>query len=77
MRDGDMGFLRPTDSMFADRPAVTINAANEKKLRNGAEITDTVCADGEVRVYSEGGFLALCVSRGGILRTVKSFFEVN
>ncbi|MDR0861708.1 MAG: tRNA pseudouridine(55) synthase TruB [Oscillospiraceae bacterium] len=77
LRDGDMSFMLKTDSLFDERPSVTIGADNERKLRVGAEITESVC-DGEYRVYSKDGeFLALCSASGGALKTVKSFFEVG
>ena len=69
--------LLPVDSLFADRPSVTVSEAEEKKLRNGAALPAPGRSEGEVRVYSRSGeFLALCAVTGGELRTVKSFFEV-
>ena len=69
--------LLPTDSLFADRPAVTVNEQGERKLRNGASLRAAGHADGEYRVYGPGGdFLALCALTQGELRTIKSFFEV-
>ena len=70
--------LLPTDSLFSDRPALTVSEAAEKKLRNGAPVPAQKRPDGEYRVYSPGGgFLLLGELRSGELRTVKSFFEVD
>ncbi len=69
--------LLPTDSLFADRPAVHVNPAGERKLRNGAALRAPNLKDGEYRVYGpQEDFLALCAACGGELRTVKSFFQV-
>ncbi len=69
-------FLRPIDSLFADRPRCAINETGEKKLRNGASLRTGKLADGEYRVYGPGGdVLALCAVSSGELRAIKSFFE--
>lgn len=69
--------LLPADELFSDSPALTANASAERKLRNGASVK-TTAADGDYRVYSETGeFLLLGRAAGGMLATVKSFFEVN
>ena len=70
--------LLPTDSLFSDRPALTVNENAERRLRSGAVVSTLNALDGEYRVYSRGGeFLALCAVAQGELRTVKSFFEVS
>lgn len=70
--------LLPVDTLFAAYPAVTVNASAEKKLRNGATVKAPTQPDGCCRVYSEQGeFLLLGRVTGGVLTTVKSFFEVN
>ena len=69
--------LLPTDSLFSDRPALTVNAAVERKLRNGAAVGTLNAVDGEYRVYAESGeFLLLGRVTKGQLNTVKSFFEL-
>ena len=69
--------LLPVDSLFADRPALTVNAAAERKLRNGAAVGTLNAVDGEYRVYAESGeFLLLGRVTKGQLNTVKSFFEL-
>ena len=70
--------LLPVDSLFADRPRCAVAAAAEKKLRNGMPLRARSLKDGEYRVYGETGeFLMLGAVRGGELRTVKSFFEID
>lgn len=70
--------LLPVDTLFSDVPALTVRASAEKKLRNGAQIKVPDLPDGCFRVYGESGeFLLYGRANGGILTTVKSFFEVN
>ncbi len=69
-------YLRPVDSMFRNHPAVTLTAKQETRCRNGNSFTLGI-ADGTYRAYSEGGeFLMLAKVDGGIMSTIKSFFEV-
>jgi len=70
--------LLPVDFMFSEYPAVTINAAGEKKCRNGADVPSNAENGVTYRVYSESGeFLMLAEGNArGALVTVKSFFEV-
>lgn len=69
--------LIPTDSMFSDLPALTVNVAQEKKIRCGNAVK-TAAADGKYRVYSvQGEFLMLGKVENGMIKTIKSFFEVN
>ncbi len=69
--------LLPVDSLFSDRPALTVNAAAERKLRNGAVVGTLNALDGEYRVYGpRGDFLLLGEIQTGELRTVRSFFEL-
>lgn len=68
--------LLPVDLLFSDCPAVTIDAAQEKKCRVGASFAFPG-ADGDCRVYAPGGeFLLLGRVENGEMHTVKSFFEV-
>lgn len=70
-------FLLPVDSLFADSPAVTVTAKQEKKIRNGAAISPWD-RDGSFRLYgANGAFLALAEGKNGELKTIKSFFEVD
>ena len=69
--------LLPVDSLFSDRPALTVNETAERKLRNGAAVGTLNAVDGEYRVYGPGGdFLLLGEVQTGELCTVRSFFEV-
>ena len=68
--------LLPVDSLFDDRPALTVNASAERKLRNGAVVGTLNAVNGEYRVYGPAGdFLLLGELQNGELRTVRSFFE--
>ena len=68
--------LLPVDSLFDDRPALTVNASAERKLRNGAVVGTLNAVNGEYRVYGPAGdFLLLGEVKNGELRTVRSFFE--
>ena len=70
-------YLLPVDTLFEAYPAMTVNASAEKKLRCG-NIINISAADGAYRVYSEAGeFLLLGEVKGGKLKTIKSFFEVQ
>lgn len=72
-------FLLPVDTLFSDRPALTLTSAREEKaVRNGTELrVPEGTSDGEVRVYAgDGEFLMLGVIKDGSLKTIKSFFEV-
>lgn len=69
-------YLQPVDSLFQDRPAITLTANQEKRCRNGNAFT-LKTAPGEYRVYSASGeFLMLGKVQGQIMTTCKSFFEV-
>ena len=70
--------LLPVAAYFSDRPELQLNAALEKKVRNGMTVVVPQVSDGEYRVYGaeRGEFLALCRAENGKLTTIKSFFEV-
>ena len=69
-------YLRPVDTMFAGYPVVTLTEKQEARCRNGNSFSVNL-TDGTYRVYSRAGeFLALSKAEGGVLSTVKSFFEV-
>lgn len=70
-------YLRPVDSMFVSHPAVTLTANQEKRCRNGNAFSVSI-VDGTYRAYSQTGeFLMLARVTGGVMETVKSFFEVE
>ena len=69
-------YLRNVDTMFRDRLAVTLTANQEKRCRNGNSFS-VALEDGTYRAYSQSGeFLMLAQVDGGVMSTVKSFFEV-
>lgn len=68
--------LLPVDSLFQAYQHCTATAAQEKKIRCGNQVK-TGLADGDYRVYTESGeFLMLGRVEDGMMKTVKSFFEV-
>ena len=72
-----LSLLRPLDQLFRDRPALTVNAAGETRLRHGAGLTIKNVSDGTYRVYGpEGDFLLLGSVAAGSLSSIKNFFEV-
>ncbi len=70
--------LIPVDTLFAAHPAWRVDAAAERRIRCGNEVKAAELADGEYRVYSAetGEFLMLGRVQNGVMKTVKSFFEV-
>ena len=81
--------VRPVDGLFADLPALVVNAEGEKRAVNGAHLTGrhlqkgSVPPEGELcRVYApDGGFLLLGVSgpldRGGLAVFCRKYFTVK
>ena len=70
--------LLPVESLVADRPAVTLTAAQTCRCRNGNPVPHIALPDGEYRVFApDGAFLMLGRCSGRTLYTVKSFFEVT
>ncbi len=68
--------LLPTDTLFAAHRAQRLNAAQERKCRNGADFR-AEWPDGLCRLYgADGEFLALASCQSGNVHTVKSFFAV-
>ena len=70
--------LIPVDTLFAAHPAWRADAAADRRIRCGNEVKAAGLADGEYRVYSAetGEFLMLGRVQNGVMKTVKSFFEV-
>ena len=69
-------YLRGVDTMFRDRPAVTLTANQEKRCRCGNSFSLKL-SDGIYRAYSQSGeFLMLAKVEDGLMSTIKSFFEV-
>ena len=79
-RDADClaSLIRPVDSLFADHPSLTLEEKWAVRCKNGGEIPMPGKPEGRCRVYGpDGEFLMLGQVRRGVLRTVKSFFEVR
>ena len=68
--------LLPTDSLFAQYPALPLRSAGkEKRVRCGNPITEASLPDGTYRVYGQNGdFLCLSQAKGGVLTSIKNFF---
>ena len=68
--------LLPTDSIFAQHPALQLKSAKqEKRVRNGNDFTDESAPDGTYRVYGQdGAFLCLARAKAGTLTSIKNFF---
>ena len=70
--------LMPVDAVFAAHPPLIVTMGQAAKLKNGAQVKDWQFQSGTYRVYAEDGeFLLLGRVEGGVLTTIKSFFEVN
>ena len=68
--------LAPVDGCFQEYPAVTIGEGSLKKAQNGNPFPCDA-SDGIWRAYGpDGRFLLLGRCEGGIMTTIKSFFEV-
>lgn len=69
-------YLRGVDTMFRNYPTVTLTANQETRCRNGNAFSVSL-ASGAYRAYSQGGeFLMLAKVDGGVMSTIKSFFQV-
>ena len=70
--------LMPVDALFSKYPPLIVELSQAEKLRHGAQVKDWQFQPGTYRVYAEDGeFLLLGRVEGGVLTTIKSFFEVN
>ena len=69
--------LLPLDSLFRDRPALTLDGEQARRVRCGNDIPAEGEA-GQYRLYGpEGEFLALAALEAGQAKIIKSFFEVR
>ena len=69
-------YLRDVDTMFRNYPAVTLTSNQETRCRNGNAFSVSL-APGTYRAYSQDGeFLMLAKVDGGVMSTIKSFFQV-
>ena len=74
---GVESLLLPVDSLFSDYPSYTANENQVWRIKNGNDFK-TAADDGRYRVYSaDGEFLMLGLAENGIMKTIKSFFEVE
>lgn len=68
----------PVDSMFSAVPSVRLTEAQQERCFHGNAIAGLKLAEGEYRVYGPGGnFLMLGTMEQGMLKTHRSFFEVD
>lgn len=73
-----MLLLRPVDTLFSQYPSLFLNEKNVRRCKNGTDIPGMEQPEGMYRVYSsDNAFLMLGRIQNGVLKTVKSFFEVN
>lgn len=68
--------LLGVDALFSGMAKMTVPAEQERKIRCGNAV-EAEAEDGEILVYSASGeLLMLGRAEGGVLYTIKSFFEV-
>ena len=68
--------LLPVDTLFSREMACTASDAETRRIRCGSDYP-TALHDGVYRVYGpDGAFLMLGRAEGGVMRTIKNFFEV-
>ncbi|MBR5021591.1 MAG: tRNA pseudouridine(55) synthase TruB [Oscillospiraceae bacterium] len=68
--------LRGVDTLFTQYPAVTLTEKQTLRCRNGNSFSVTH-PSGTYRAYDQNGaFLMLAKVEGGVMSTIKSFFEV-
>ena len=69
-------YLLPVDTMFANFPAYTMTQKQTLRCKNGNPFSVSL-PEGSYRTYDESGaFMALSRVEGGVMSTIKSFFEV-
>ena len=70
-------YLRPVDTMFRNYPQVTLTPKQETRCRNGNSFSVEM-EEGTYRAYGQNGeFLMLAKVEGGVMSTIKSFWEVE
>lgn len=77
MQEGGEALLRPTDSLFRDRPAYRLKTEKqEERCRNGNSFfIQENLPEGEYRIYGrEGAFLCLSRLQGDTMTSLKNFF---
>ena len=69
--------LLSLDSLFRDRPALTLDGEQTRRVLNGNDFS-AENEPGEYRLYApDGAFLALAEQGRGRMKIIKSFFEVS
>lgn len=72
---GFMPYITPIDSVFTKYDKITLDKAQEFKVRNGSAIPFET-PEGIYRVYAEDGeFLAVSRVENGVLKLVKAFYS--
>ena len=77
MQEGGEALLRPTDSLFRDRPDYRLKTEKqEERCRNGNSFfIQENLPEGEYRIYGrEGAFLCLSRLQGDTMTSLKNFF---
>ena len=77
MQEGGEALLRPTDSLFRDRPDYRLRTEKqEERCRNGNPFfIQESLPEGEYRIYGrEGAFLCLSRLQGDTMTSLKNFF---
>lgn len=77
MQEGGEALLRPTDSLFRDRPGYRLKTEKqEERCRNGNPFfIQENLPEGEYRIYGrEGDFLCLSRLQGDTMTSLKNFF---
>ena len=77
MQEGGEALLRPTDSLFRDRPDYRLKTQKqEERCRNGNPFfIQENLPEGEYRIYGrEGAFLCLSRLQGDTMTSLKNFF---
>ena len=77
MQEGGEALLRPTDSLFRDRPDYRLKTEKqEERCRNGKPFfIQENLPEGEYRIYGrEGAFLCLSRLQGDTMTSLKNFF---
>jgi tRNA pseudouridine55 synthase len=70
--------LIPVSCLFDNLPEWCADEECERRIKCGNDVKAPGIPDGEYRVYSKRGeFLMLGCAENGIMKTVKSFFEVS
>lgn len=70
-------YVIPVDELFYDYDELTVSDNIDRKLRNGNYVNLKI-SDGTYRVYNNNReFLLLGEVKDGVLKTIKSFFEVT